>query len=290
MGFFRRHREAPPRPAPEPPPHRSLLRDERTYRVYPSNLSVSAAFERLFQHFRDDCQYVDRSDQTCVRYRVKVDDARTVTAQDSREFLRILKEVQQAESVSVHSHWHARGDFLFALDVDIRSRDVEIAVLSLDLTLIGGVHDSAQRIFEASNPPAERSPSTERYNLKKSVFLAHRFDEAGFKAATVARRLLVRMGFSVLEGEGYEARPIPDKVADRIKTQDIFLCIVTPGDMTWLASEGGFAKAHGKYLVVMCEEGVAFSPGVIGGDHEYIAFPKDLIEKGFIDLLYALPT
>ena len=44
-------------------------------------------------------------------------------------------------------------------------------------------------------------------------------------------------GFDILEGSGYEARDIPDKVAEKIMSQDIFICLVTPGDTLWILSE-----------------------------------------------------
>jgi hypothetical protein len=94
----------------------------------------------------------------------------------------------------------------------------------------------------------------------------------------------------VVEGSGYEARDIPAKVEERLRAQDIFICLVTPGDHHWILSEASFAKALGKYVIVLCVEGLPFNKGIFGADYEYIAFPADCVEKAFCDLLYALPT
>jgi len=121
------------------------------------------------------------------------------------------------------------------------------------------------------------------------VFLAHRFDEQGRAYAEVVVRFLRLLGFEVLQGEGYEARNIPEKVADRIRSQDIFLCIVSDGDASWILSEAAFAKGLSKYVIILRQEDVPFKKGIIGVDYEHLTFPKGSMEKAFTDLLYALP-
>jgi ribosome maturation factor RimP len=101
---------------------------------------------------------------------------------------------------------------------------------------------------------------------------------------------LRRLGFDVAEGAGYEARDIPEKVGDRIRSQDIFLCVATPGDSSWLLSEAAFAKALGKHVIILCQADVEFNKGIIGSEHEYLSFPRGNVEKIYCDLLYALPT
>jgi hypothetical protein len=97
------------------------------------------------------------------------------------------------------------------------------------------------------------------------------------------------LGFDVKEGSGYKARDIPDKVAGKIRSQDILICLVTPGDTSWILSEAAFAKGQNKYIVVVCQEEVTFNKGIIGGDYEHLSFPKDNVEKCFSDLVLALP-
>ena len=88
----------------------------------------------------------------------------------------------------------------------------------------------------------------------------------------------------------YEARDIPQKVRERILTQDILICLVTSGDSSWLLSETTFAMAHNKYIVIICEENIDLKKGILGMDYEHIPFPKNNIEKSFSDIVYALPT
>jgi hypothetical protein len=99
----------------------------------------------------------------------------------------------------------------------------------------------------------------------------------------------MRLGFDVLEGEGYETRDIPGKVADRIKSQDIFILLATPGDTSWILGEAAYAKALNKYLIILVQDNVALKKGIIGTDHEHISFPNGNTEKAFDDFLYALP-
>ena len=103
-------------------------------------------------------------------------------------------------------------------------------------------------------------------------------------------RLLTSIGFQVLEGSGYESRDIPSKVLDKIKQQDIFICLVTPGNHSWILSEASTAKALNKYIVIICPANTQFDKGILGQDFEYITFPEGFIEKIFIDIIYALPS
>ena len=127
-------------------------------------------------------------------------------------------------------------------------------------------------------------------SVKKTIFLAHRFDEHGTETASIVERFLSRCGFSVLAGEGYEARMIPSKVQDRIERQDILLALFTVGDTTWISSEASFAKGKGKYIVFLVEEGMDVKKGILGADYEHLTFPRGFVEKAFSDLLYALPS
>jgi hypothetical protein len=91
-------------------------------------------------------------------------------------------------------------------------------------------------------------------------------------------------------GAGYEAKDIPEKVAMKIDCQDIFICLVTSGDTIWILSEAAYAKGKSKYLIIICQDGVPFNKGIIGGDYEHLPFPEASIEKCFSDLVYALPV
>jgi hypothetical protein len=165
-----------------------------------------------------------------------------------------------------------------------------ITVGSEDVAVTELLHGRLQEIFHASNPVVEKSQALARRSLKKTVFLAHRFDEQGGMAAATVTRFLSRCGFSVIDGHGHEARMIPAKVMERIERQDILLAVLTPGDSTWIVSEATFAHAHDKYVVFLAEEGTDVKKGILGADYEHLLFPPGNVEKALSDLIYALPS
>ncbi len=263
------------------------MRDLRSYCVYPSDINLPRAFAKAkealsrlgFEEVSSGC------DQ--IRYSVHLPAERRLSSTVYSEFLEILNDYPHPKAVFTHSHWKTKNAPL-SLDIDVSSRNIEIAV-SGGRSDILAVHDTLKDVFRASNPEADRSPSLSQYNLKKSVFLAHRFDETGKSAAEPIRIFLRRLGFDVIDGEGYESRDIPEKVADRIRSQDILLLLVTPGDSTWVLSEAAYAKGKNKYIVALVQDGLTPNKGIIGSDHEHITFPEGRIEKAFNDLLFALP-
>ena len=266
------------------------MRESRSYKVFPSNLDYKSAFGRLFEHMKR-CKYKENQIAcTNIRHTVTLDSTRSLETKDCSELLDILTRNPNPKQVTMHSHWDTgkSGDLGCIIIIDQRSLSVTIE--STDLNLLAGTHDSVRQLFQASNPPMEKSATLSRYEAKKSVFLAHRFDGDGKAVAHSLDRFLSRLGFYVLEGVGYEARDIPSKVSDRINSQDIFLCIATKGNHSWILSEAAYAKALNKYIILMCEDGIDFDKGILGQDYEYISFPHECIEKAFTDLLYALPS
>ncbi len=264
------------------------MKDTRKYSVYPSDLNLLQSFQRLLDMLKR-MKFEEDLESNCdqVGYTVSLPGDRRLRAFNFTEFLDVLRSSPRLLTIWTHSHWKKK-DISIGLDIDILGSGIEVGV-SGDLAVILGMHDSVREVFRACNPEPEQSPALSRYNLKKSVFLAHRFDDEGNTAARALNTFLLRLGFHVLEGEGYENRDIPTKVADRIRSQDIFILLVTPGDTSWILSEAGFAKALNKYLVVLIQEDAAIKKGIIGIDHEHISFPKGVVEKAFNDLLYALP-
>lgn len=266
------------------------MRETRRYEVYPSNLDCLGAFTGLLDHMTR-CGYTeDKNACDNIRHTVHLSDSRSLETRDYRELLDIIARNPRPQRVSAHSHWNtgASGDLGCIITLD--QREIDVVVESSDLNLLAGTHDSVRQLFRASNPPKEKSALLQRYNLKKSVFLAHRFDPEGKTAGGLIERFLRRLGFNVLEGEGYDARDIPSKVSERIASQDIFICVATKGDHSWILSEAAFAKGLNKYIVLLCEDGVEFNKGILGKDYEYISFPRGFIEKAFPDLLYAIPS
>jgi hypothetical protein len=204
------------------------------------------------------------------------------------EFLEILKQYPNPNETWTHCHWN-KGKEDIGVSIGVRRSSIETNIHANDLTIIGGLHDKICEVFQARNPKREKSPVL-RYDLKRTVFVAHRFDKPGNDYANELMRFLRRLGFEVIEGEGYETRDIPAKVADRIKTQDIFMCIVSGGDHSWILSEAAYAKGLSKYLIILVQDDLTFNKGIIGTDYEHIPFPANRIEKVFSPLLYILPA
>jgi hypothetical protein len=88
---------------------------------------------------------------------------------------------------------------------------------------------------------------------------------------------------------GYESKVIPDKVTEKIQSQDIFIVIFTQGKQDWLISEMAYAKGQNKYLILMADSSLKVSKGIVGSDFEHISFPSKNVYKCLIDLLYVLP-
>jgi hypothetical protein len=266
------------------------MKDERVYRIFPSDLSVAQAFRKLGDHLAKS-QLVE-APTVCshIIYRLHIESERTLACRNFPEFLETLACYPSALPVITHSHWEAGKDRDLMWSIDVWPGKLDVAVESQcgDINLVSAVHSAIQDIFQAKNPLAVPEVRT-RYNVKKTVFLGHRFDDQGRETARVLRHFLERLGFDVFEGEGYAAKDIPDKVAERINRQDIFVCLFTPGDSSWLLTEAAFAKGRGKYIVILCEEKTEVNRGIIGSDYEYMTFPRGIVEKTFTNLLYALP-
>jgi len=265
------------------------MEDSRTYSVYPSNLNIPASF-RCYKEFIESREY-EGGKITTEKHKFSLDVSpyRTLLAKDFKEFMLLLDKYPQSLPIELHTRWEKGSNLWFANYIYLSKSSLSISVKSDDLDIISSVHDNLQQCFQASNPHQSQIERLSKYGLKKSIFLAHRFDGHGNKVASLLNRFLVCLGFDVKEGEGYETKDIPEKVANKIDTQDIFICLVTPGDASWILSEAAYAKGKNKYLIIICQDGVSFNKGIIGGDYEHLPFPESVIEKCFSDLVYALP-
>jgi hypothetical protein len=269
---------------------RRTIIDTRKYSIYPSNLNLVETFCEIDKYFSENGFKEQTGLCERAKYIVRIDDNRNLLSHNYTDFSKILKKYPKPKSVYIHTHWESKTKLPFMWGIDLGRSSIEFEVEADDLTFLDGLHEQSRRIFQASNLNPEKSPYLSRYNLKKTIFLAHRFDDSGKNVSAALEKLLRRIGFQIVVGEGYEARDIPQKIRDRILTQDIFICLVTLGDSSWIISETTFAMAHNKYIIIICEDGVEFKKGIIGTDYEHITFPKDNIEKSFSDIVYALPS
>lgn len=265
------------------------MKETRKYTVCPSDLEPLGCFER-FRDYLKKCGFTPEPDPLCrnMGSSLHFGDTRILRSSDFAEFLETLRDNPRAFPIMMHFHWVRKKDS-FAIDIGLWKSRIEVTIGADDPTIMAAVHDKVAEIFSASNPVPDKSPSVSKCDLKRSVFLAHRFDEQGNKTASVLATFVRRLGFDVKEGDGYETRDIPGKVADRIRSQDVFICLVTSGDASWILSETAFAKGLNKYIVLVAQQDVSFSKGIIGGDYEHMSFPEGNVEKVFSDLLYVLP-
>lgn len=264
------------------------MRDSRSYSLYPSDLNLSAAYGSLFAYL-GECKYTEARDCDNISFRLVIDDSRRLSGKSVKEFLTLIERFPHATSVATHFHWERSTTDRFGLGVDVTSSQIDVWVESDDLNTIAAIHEKAREFFLARNPVPEKSASVSRRSLRKTIFLAHRFDPQGRSVASTLCKFLRRLSFDVIEGEGYDSQNIPDKVSARIRSQDVFICLVTPGDPSWLLSEAAFAKALEKHIIILMQDHTTLNRGIIGQDFEHIPFPDGGIEKAFSELIYALP-
>ncbi|MFC1565158.1 hypothetical protein ACFL6G_09500, partial [candidate division KSB1 bacterium] len=175
------------------------------------------------------------------------------------------------------------------LCIFVKKNSLGVVVREKNFDIIAGIHQKVQESFQAEVPLLKTDKKISTLDLKKSVFIAHRFDENGQVTSNILKNLLDSLGYNVKEGDDYEAKDIPDKVKERIDSQDIVICLVTPGDPTWIISEASYAEAKNKYIIFLCQADVKVKKGIIGEDYEHMVFKKDHFEECFITLIRALP-
>jgi hypothetical protein len=120
--------------------------------------------------------------------------------------------------------------------------------------------------------------------LKRSAFIAHRFDEKGMDLAEKLARFLSLLGFSVKTGRAFAPKSVSDKVKERLQSQSIIFAILTPGDpKTWLIQES-VLQHENKPLFILKQSDASFDPGMLA-DHEYIPFIDGHFESTYQPIL-----
>lgn len=266
------------------------MQDDRDYSVYPSDLDILGAFTKFYQYLKErGYTPMERVGQH-FSFTITVSPHRTLHAENYDEFLRLLAEYPKALPIYVHTRFEKEPDMGFACIISVRSSGLETSVRSDHLEVLSAIHDRIRESFKAHNPNEDRRTEISRRGLKKSVFLAHRFDDHGMETSSTLAEFLRRLGFDLKEGTGYEGRDIPDKVSERIRSQDILIALVTKGDPSWILTEVAYAKALGKFIVVAIENDCEFKKGILGSDFEHMEFPVGQIEKCYSPLVYTLPV
>ncbi len=265
------------------------MQEDREYSVYPSNLDILSSFRQFDEYLKINKYKPQEPKSDSHSLSLHIGEFRRLHAENFQEFMRLLETYPNALPIYVHYYWGKNASLGFSTIINIRKSGLEVCVRSDDLDIISSIHDHVKSFFQASNPGEDVSAKVSKYGLKKSIFLAHRFDEYGNDVSGKLNTFLRRLGFDVKEGSGYETKNIPDKVAQKIHSQDIFICIFTPGDTSWILSETSYAKALGKYIIILCDNQMNLNKGIIGSDYEHLPFPKNVVEKCYTDLIYCLP-
>jgi hypothetical protein len=264
------------------------MEEGRIYKIFPSNLDIVSAIKQFDEHLTKAGYEPDKRKVEGRQLSLQVDPYRRLNAETWPEFIDLLKRYPSSLP-SFNFGWLKRNeDIWIAAAVTVSESKILISVKSDDHDRVTGLHDVLKTVFHASSPPISHKPIS-MYNLKKSIFIAHRFDERGNEIASIINKYCSLLGFEVKDGMGYENRMIPDKVTERIESQDIFIVIFTQGKHDWLISEMAYAKGKDKYLIVLADESVDISKGIVGSDFEHISFPSKNPYKCLIDLLYVLP-
>jgi hypothetical protein len=264
------------------------MEENRLYRIYPSNLDIVSAIKQFDEYLSKAGYEPDMRKAEGQTLTLRVDPHRWLNAGHWLEFLNLLERYPSALP-SFNFGWLKKKEGIWiAVAVTVSESKILISVKSDDLDRVAGLHEVLKTAFQASSPPMHNKPIS-LYNLKKSIFIAHRFDEFGNETAGIIIKYCALLGFDVKDGMGYENKIIPDKVMERIKSQDIFIVIFTQGKHEWLISEMAYAKGLDKYLIVLADDSVDISKGIVGSDFEHISFSSKNPYKCLIDLLYVLP-
>jgi hypothetical protein len=262
------------------------MEENRQYRIFPSNLNVVNAVKQ-FSDYLKKSGYVPSDFSKGCKLSLEVDQFRTISAENWFEYIDLL-ERYPSSLPSFNYGWTKKGENGIAAAVTFFKSNLIVSVRSIDHDKVAGLHEVLKTILCASNLPVINN-KIRKYDLKKTIFLAHKFDESGNEIARIIDRFCSLLGFDIKDGMGYESKIIPDKVTERIQSQDVFIGIFTEGKPDWLISELAYAKGLNKYLIILAESNQDVSKGIVGGDFEHISFPIDNPYKCLIDLLYALP-
>jgi hypothetical protein len=128
------------------------MRDERKYSAYPSDLDVLQSFIQ-FQDYLIECGYEE--DLECcdkISYDLRLNEFRSLHAENFSEFLHVLEQYPHASSIGMHTHWKRESDDTFMCNISLGPSDIEISIKSDNINTIDAVHDKAKEIFQAYNP------------------------------------------------------------------------------------------------------------------------------------------
>jgi hypothetical protein len=119
-----------------------------------------------------------------------------------------------------------------------------------------------------------------------TCFLSFRFEGRSVEYGRMVKQFLELHGVRVITGQGYEPKPVSEKVKSRLsESLDLIIVIETAdGKSSWTRDEIARAQNPGIFLIPLVEEGAIFDAGIFG-DHEYISFAIGHVSDAFINLI-----
>lgn len=201
------------------------------------------------------------------------------------EVLKRVRTFRRLHARQRYLHPEQKGR-LINFEVVANGEAILLSVGSDDPDLRDGALEEARARFNLRNPNPPPPDPERRKAVHATVFLGRHFDEQAKRAADKVDRFLKLIGFDVVDGEEYNAQPIPEKVRARIRRQDIYIGLVTgQRNHDWITAEAAYALGERKHIVLLVEEASEFRATISGGDREQIRFPPGVVEASFIKLL-----
>ena len=123
-------------------------------------------------------------------------------------------------------------------------------------------------------------------NRPISCFLSYQFSEPSLEYGRQVKHFLELHGIKVVTGQGFEPKPISEKVRSRLSEDLNMVVVIEVNDRKspWTRDEMARAQSPGVFLIPLVEEGATFDRGIYG-DHEFIPFDKGHISDAFVGLL-----
>jgi hypothetical protein len=178
------------------------MKDTRTYKIYPSNLDIVDAIKQ-FDEYLSKADYKPNNQYN--KYLVlEVDPYRKLYAGSWAEFIDLL-ERYPAALPKFDFRWKKNGNIEITVQVNFYASMLEMSAKSDDPDRVAGLHEILKTVFKASNPPVSYKPIS-RYNLKKSIFITHRFDDRGKEIAGIISNYCSLLGFEVKDGMGWDTK------------------------------------------------------------------------------------
>lgn len=215
---------------------------------------------------------------------------------DFLEFIRNTPEQPTSAVISLDCYYdpgsiapYSRDPEFFSLRWNAESIRIQFARASTKASQerLKEIEDVLQ-LTPASPPPKPQEIDDDVSRLKRSVFIAHSFDDQGRSYAFQVTRFLGLLRFQVSTGEGFSPERVSTKVKRRLKSQEIVVVVLSAQqDPAWLIQEATAADVSEKPIIILVEEGVDFKAGLLG-DIEYVRFPKGHVAETFAPMLEGL--